>query len=222
MFWNLYAFVYDTLSKLSVYKKLVKEIYDSLDVEPGRIYLDAGCGIGNLLHKIAKEGKASVYGIDFSMPMIKQAIRKCKRENVILLFFDMNKRLPFRNEFLDGIACVHTLYLLKNPSFTLKEFHRVLKKGSNLVLVNPKDGEITKSHIDKEYLHADGLVYLTHLPSCFVLALLNILIFTRINLKGISFLPTETLQSLLRQLSFEIIRTKLVYDDTSVLIIAKK
>jgi ubiquinone/menaquinone biosynthesis C-methylase UbiE len=218
----LYAFAYDALSKLSVYKNLVEETYDSLGVELGRTYLDAGCGTGSLLLKMAKEGKAKAYGIDFSMPMLRQAKRKCKRENVMLLHFDLNKRLPFKNEFFDGIACVHTLYLLRNPSFTLEDFHRVLKEGSKLVLVDPKSGGTAKSLTDREYLHDDWLICLTHFPSCFALALMNILIFTKIDLKRMNFLPQEELETLLRRLSFEIVRTKLVYGGTSILIEAIK
>lgn len=221
-FWNLYASLYDTLSRLSIYRSLVEEIYNSLDVELDKVYLDAGCGAGNLLLKIAREGKARAYGVDFSMLMIKQAMRKCRNENVTLLCFDLNKRLPFKDEFFDGIACVHTLYSLRNPTFTLKEFHRVLKKGSELVLVDPRDGGSTKSCIDREYLQADGLFYLSHFPSCLALALMNTLLFAKVNLKRISFLPEETLDSLLRQVPFTVTRTKSVYEDTSVLIVARK
>lgn len=222
LFWDLYAFCYDTLSKLSVYKNLVREVYDVLDVEPNRIYLDAGCGTGNLLLKIAREGVAKAYGIDFSMPMLKQAIRKCKGENVIPIYFDLNKRLPFKDGFFDGIACVHALYLLDNLPFALQEFYRVLKKGSKLVLVNPSSDASMKSLMDREYLRADGLIYLTHLPSCFILALMNILMFRKITLRKASFPPKETLENLLRQLSFQIIRTKPVYDGTSNLIVVRK
>lgn len=218
----MYAFAYHTLSELSVYKNLVEETYNSLGVDPGHTYLDAGCGTGSLLLKIAKEGRARAYGIDFSMPMLKQALRKCKKENVTVLHFDLNKRLPFRSEFFDGIACVHTLYLLRNPSLALKEFHRVLKEGSKLVLVDPKSEGPAKSLTDKEYLQDDWLIYLTRFPLCFALALMNILIFTNIDLKRMKFLPQEELETSLRRLSFEIVRTKLTYGGTSVLIEARK
>jgi ubiquinone/menaquinone biosynthesis C-methylase UbiE len=221
-YWDLYAFAYGTMSRLSIYKNLAKEVYDALDVKPGETYLDAGCGTGNLLLKISEEGRAKAYGIDFSMPMLKQAIRKCKRENVTLAYSDLNKHLPFRNGFFDGIACVHTLYLLDDPAFTLKEFHRVLKRGAGLVLANPRVDAVRKSLMDREYLHIDGLVYLTNLPSCILLALMNVLPFKRITLRRASSLPNETLKGLLRRVSFEIVRTKPIYEGTSILIVAKK
>jgi ubiquinone/menaquinone biosynthesis C-methylase UbiE len=210
------------MGKLSVHKKLVREVFQALNVESDRTYLDAGCGTGNLLLKIAREGKARAYGIDFSMPMLKQAMRNCRKEKVILVYSNLSKRLPFKDEFFDGIACVHALYLLDNPSFTLQEFHRVLKKGSKLVLVNPSIAVSKKSLLDREYMHADGLIYLTHLPSCLILALLNILMFRRITLRKTSFAAEAAMESLLRQLSFKILEVKPVYEDTSSLILVRK
>ena len=222
LFWDLYAFAYNSVGKLSVHKKLVREVFLSLNVESDRIYLDAGCGTGSLLLKISRDGKARAYGIDFSVPMLKQAIRNCRKEKVTLVYSDLSKRLPFNDEFFDGIACVHMLYLLDNPSFTLQEFHRVLKKGSKLVLVNPSIAVSKKSLLDREYMYADGLIYLTNLPSCSILALMNILMFRRITLRKTSFIPEETLESLLKQLSFEILEVKSVYEDTSNLILVKR
>lgn len=210
------------MGKLSVHKKLVREVFQALNVESDGTYLDAGCGTGNLLLKIVRGGKTRAYGIDFSTPMLKQAIRKCKKEKVILVYSDLSKRLPFKDEFFDGIACVHTLYLLDNPSFTLQEFHRVLKKGSKLVLVNPSNAVSKKSLMDREYMYADGLIYLTHLPSCFILAMMNILMFSRITLRKTSFVTDAAMENLLRQLSFKILKVKPVYENTSSLILVGK
>lgn len=222
LLWDLYAFAYDTMGKLSVHKKLVRVVFQAINVKPDGTYLDAGCGTGNLLLKIAREGKARAYGIDFSMPMLKQAMRKCKKEKVILVYSDLSKRLPFKDEFFDGIACVHMLYLINNPSFTLQEFHRVLKKGSRLVLVNPTSAVGNKSLMDREYMYSDGLVYLTHLPSCFILAVMNILMFRRMTLRKKSFAPEAAMESLLRQLSFKILEVKPVYENTSNLTLVRK
>ena len=53
-----------------------------------------------------------------------------------LCFFD-EYRLPFKDEEFDGVLCFETIEHFAQPEVFLKELHRVLKNGGELVLTTP-------------------------------------------------------------------------------------
>lgn len=153
--WEIYAISYDKLTHLPFYKKLVEDVYKELDVHERGVYLDAGCGTGELLRKIIDGKKVKAYGIDISRLMLKRAAKKLKNpENVILVYGNLNQKLPFKDNFYDGITCIHTLYALENPKLILQEFYRILKPGGRLVVSDLKKGFSYRPLISnvKEYL----------------------------------------------------------------------
>ncbi|MDO8574879.1 MAG: class I SAM-dependent methyltransferase [bacterium] len=50
---------------------------------------------------------------------------------------DLNKTLPFSNDFADAVFLFSVIYILKNPADVLKEINRVLKPGGTLFLSSP-------------------------------------------------------------------------------------
>lgn len=54
LIWRLYSRSYDALLELAPYKHLLSIICSNIDPKPGKIYLDAGCGTGNLTNKLSK------------------------------------------------------------------------------------------------------------------------------------------------------------------------
>ena len=50
---------------------------------------------------------------------------------------DLNKPLPFSDDFADAIFLFSVIYILKNPADVLKEINRVLKPDGKLFLTSP-------------------------------------------------------------------------------------
>lgn len=91
--------------------------------------LEFGSGLGQniFLHKDKAQGiEISDFSIDFSKT---KGIKVTK---------DIKK---IKSESFDSILSVHCLEHLENPSFYLKEFHRILKPSGRLLIVSPTAGK---------------------------------------------------------------------------------
>ena len=50
---------------------------------------------------------------------------------------DLNKPLPFDDNFADAVFLFNVIYILENPEATLKEIYRILKPGGKLFFTSP-------------------------------------------------------------------------------------
>ncbi|MCX6813412.1 MAG: methyltransferase domain-containing protein [Candidatus Azambacteria bacterium] len=50
---------------------------------------------------------------------------------------DLNKPLPFSDNFADTVFLFNVIYILESPNATLKEIYRILKPGGKLFLTSP-------------------------------------------------------------------------------------
>lgn len=87
------------------------------------LILDAGCGTGMLLEKIAP--KYTTVGIDFSNEMIIIAKNKIKNSNLIRA--DLNN-LPFKDNIFSKVFGVTVLQNLDRPQIAIREIARTLQK----------------------------------------------------------------------------------------------
>lgn len=195
LFWNVYACVYDGLSKHFVpYKKVVKEVTEiMISACPLKsVALDAGCGTGNFSIALGRAGY-KVFGIDISKEMLKRAVIKAKQDKIPIQFQQTNltERLPYKDNTFDAVISINALYMLPNPEFTLKEFHRILKHGGKLILSNPmyppSMSKIVMERVEEEGL-IRGIILALRLS---LLGILNIII-TRKLKKGIYFYWNKT------------------------------
>lgn len=124
---------------------LYYKIYDAITwkyLEPyvpsrsDSLILDAGGGTGRWSIRMAKKG-CRVILLDSSEGMLKIAREKIERENlhnqIIIEKGDITK-LNYPNETFGMILCEHAIFLLEKPDAAIKEFARVLKKGTPLVI----------------------------------------------------------------------------------------
>lgn len=103
--------------------------------------LDLGCGYGRNLLYIAKFKEFSLYGIDRSkagLDLLKKRAKSLK--NIHLKCGDIFKRLPYKDNFFDGIVSIDTIHHTKQSdiSTAVKEIERVLKQGGYLYLTVAK------------------------------------------------------------------------------------
>ena len=93
----------------------------------GRI-LDNGCGIGLLSPKIPS---SRIVGIDISKRMLQYAI---DRYNQLIL--GNSQKLPLADNSFDVVFCRSIIHHLPEPELAIKEIHRVLRTGGEVVLVD--------------------------------------------------------------------------------------
>lgn len=92
--------------------------------------LDAGAGAGELSEALGKMGFAVT-----SCDLFPDGCSvKCDK-------VDLNKPLPYTKPF-DNIACMEVIEHLENPYHLIREFSRLTKKGSLLVLSTPNIANI--------------------------------------------------------------------------------
>ena len=97
--------------------------------EKGNSVLDLACGTGILFPKLVNRFN-KVYGLDYSLPMLRVAKRK-KFGNIYLVRGDA-LNLPFRKESFDSVVISLGLRHFPDIDKSLKEVYRVLKKGGTL------------------------------------------------------------------------------------------
>jgi ubiquinone/menaquinone biosynthesis C-methylase UbiE len=131
---DAHAKVFDVVINVPFYQKLLEQVIEELNPNKDGIYLDAGCGTGNLL-KAAKSKEPLFVGVDFSKEMLKKARGKSR----YLIMADLH-HLPFKEDSIDGITNVNVFYQLKHPVTFLEEVYKVLKPSSKLIITTPREG----------------------------------------------------------------------------------
>lgn len=142
-FWDLYSRYYDSVYNLMPYRKLLWDVFEALELEPGMRVLDAGCGTGNFEHFIAGKTVPPIKldALDFSPKMLAVAAQKCR--SLLWTDFeraDLNGTLPYDDATFDRIFSINVFYTLPDPDRTLAELMRVLKPGGKLILTGPAPG----------------------------------------------------------------------------------
>ncbi len=100
-----------------------------------KVVLDYGCGEGNNALKLLENGTKQVVGIDISKGAIHIARRDVSNPRVSFMVMSAEE-LAFLNESFDiiyGTGIIHHLNLAK----TLKEIHRILKRGGIAIFMEP-------------------------------------------------------------------------------------
>lgn len=137
--WLLYPFFYDRMRIFPSYIEMMEKVAESLSPKKNGIYLDLGCGTGNLIQLLVSKG-AVVYGLDYSFSALKVAYAKIKRQKATgsakIYLYRFVDKLPFKDESLDGISAVNFISYIEPYSVQnlILEAKRVLKKGGKLSL----------------------------------------------------------------------------------------
>ncbi|MBI2031227.1 MAG: class I SAM-dependent methyltransferase [Candidatus Levybacteria bacterium] len=96
--------------------------------------LDAGCGDGGLAKEIAARfSTVKLYGVDISREGCRLAKKYCVETKVA----DLNKKIPYPNNYFDFIVSQEVLEHILDTDRYFEEFNRVLKKGGRVVITTP-------------------------------------------------------------------------------------
>lgn len=108
-----------------------------LDISPGLRVLDAGCGGGAAVARMADAG-AKVWGIDYSETAVKEAIRnntsKIEEGSVIIREANVSA-LPFEDGFFDLVTAFETIYFWPDWNDAFKEIYRVTVTGGRFAII---------------------------------------------------------------------------------------
>ena len=104
--------------------------------------LDIGCGEGEFLK--LNPFNIQVYGAEVS----KGLVTKLKKEGIKVSLEDLNKRLSYKKDSFDGVACFHVLEHIFDYSNAIKEIKRVLNNNGTLVIAVP-----SLKHFYDDYTH---------------------------------------------------------------------
>jgi len=100
--------------------------------------LDVGTGPGIVANLLADLGH-EVTGIDTSVEMLNRARENTQALNRHLKFIQADvEDLPFEDSSFDAVVSRYVMWTIPNPTAALEEWHRVLKPGGRLVIVDGK------------------------------------------------------------------------------------
>ncbi len=169
-FWEKYLNKFVLIHKSPDYRDFLATISTLLEIHPGEMFLDAGCGNGHVgawlfektIEMVFKEkielknfNPIQYIGLDFVESSLKEAELKhlnitkrvyrelSLRDKYPIIKYkyalsDMEKSLPFPENYFDKICCNLVISYLKDPQYSVNELIRVLKKGGKMFLSSMK------------------------------------------------------------------------------------
>lgn len=134
---------------------------ERLDIRPGQLLLDAGCGEGRHCFGALSRG-ARVVGLDLDFDAMRDASKDLRRRgaeagrSAEMLQGDAF-HLPFANETFDRIICSEVMEHVHDYRGALRELSRVAKPGARVAVTIPTaTSEHLYLHLGDEYFESPG------------------------------------------------------------------
>lgn len=155
MFWDKVSGIYDLAEMMyngKVYRGLGVRI--AKEIEQDDIVLECACGTGAISRYLAPACKELI-ATDFSIGMLKQASRKCRKfHNIRIRRADIT-HLKSRDNRFDKVVAGNVIHLLEEPFAAIRELERVCKPGGKIIIptyINASKG------VNKKAVRLLGLV----------------------------------------------------------------
>lgn len=133
-----------------------------LNLKPGNVVLDAGCGLGRHLRQLATVPGLKIFGIDRSAGALSATMKSMEdmpyalSKDYLVSVADIN-RLPFADASFDCIICSEVLEHIPDHKNAIKEMDRILKPQGTLVVSVPRYfAERICWFISREYYNEEG------------------------------------------------------------------
>ena len=227
--------LYDWLCP-EAYWKSIRNCVELAPKKQDAVWLDIGCGSGQLIRTIAdKHGPRFKYiGLDVLAPGLSAAKMKAgslaDHPQALLVQSDLTKPLPLRAASVDIAVAHFSLYTLadgKDRRRVLEQVHDILKPKGRLIVANPSRSydvaEIIKASMGLDWdIHGP---FITMLKRCFIYPLT-----ARFGLKFIKQQLTENhwhaysleeLQQEVESAGFSIERSETVYGNSGYLVVGR-
>jgi demethylmenaquinone methyltransferase/2-methoxy-6-polyprenyl-1,4-benzoquinol methylase len=118
------------------WRKLVADRLREILNDPQALVLDVACGTGDLAIELQSGARARVIGTDFCRPMLEIAFDKNKKKATSIPYLEADgMNLSFADQTFDAVTIAFGLRNFSNWESGLREFHRILKTGGKLVVL---------------------------------------------------------------------------------------
>ncbi|MDN5202829.1 class I SAM-dependent methyltransferase [Fulvivirgaceae bacterium BMA10] len=113
-------------------------VIDMMEIQRTDKILEIGFANGKFIDQIFMDYQpAFISGIDISTTMVESARKRNHKwitQEKLILQQGSIENLPHDNAFFDKVFTVNTIYFWPDPTNNIKELHRVLKSGGDLVI----------------------------------------------------------------------------------------
>lgn len=109
---------------------LASRLYELLQPDRDKVYLDIGCGTGNYTVALANKG-LTLHGIEPSGKMLDEAK---KRSNKVKWIPGVAEKIPSTDKIFKGIIATLTIHHWKDLEKSFLELNRVLSENGRIVL----------------------------------------------------------------------------------------
>jgi ubiquinone/menaquinone biosynthesis C-methylase UbiE len=111
-----------------------RDFYERLNVVPGSLFLDVGCGSGQLALIAARDG-VEVTGVDIAANSIERATERAQAEGLRARFAEADaEALPFEDGRFDVVASLIGAMFAPRPELVAKEMLRVCTPGGTIAV----------------------------------------------------------------------------------------
>ncbi len=140
-YWGKRAATFDTQAGHEIFSENERDAWQKLirrhlGAGEGRTALDLACGTGVLSHLMVDLG-FQVTGMDWADLMLERARAKAEsRQRAIHFVLGDAERTMEPADHYDALVCRHLVWTLVDPPAAFSEWHRVLKPGGRLLIVD--------------------------------------------------------------------------------------
>ena len=112
----------------------VTEVAAALNLAPGQLLVDLGCGRGGYSLEIARQTGARLLGLDFSPVAVMTAARRAASAGPAAFCVGNITAIGVGTNAADAVVCIETIMFADTPLDMLRECRRILTAGGRLVL----------------------------------------------------------------------------------------
>lgn len=134
MIWDKAAPFYDLFEDLynsKVNARLCEAVTSYIDAND--YVLECACGTGLLTLPIAARCK-KLLSTDYSVGMLKRAMKKCRQLKNVRFARASILKLPYGDSAFDAVVAANVIHLLDSPAAALAELCRVCKTGGKIII----------------------------------------------------------------------------------------
>ena len=115
-------------------QRFYKMLLGQIETKPGDTVLDAGCGTGEVLKRLAESREIDGYGVDISESMVTRAKRKNPGMKIQVA---RSEDTPFEDDFFDVVFVCMAYHHFSDKDGFASEAKRILKPRGRLYIADP-------------------------------------------------------------------------------------